>query len=281
MKLFHCAFRSSLLAALAVVLLTPVAPHAQSSMHEPLDKILDTLVRDGFVYYRALKSDRAALDRYVASLDVPKARVDGWSKAEQQAFWVNAYNAFVLRTVIDAYPINGRSAQYPPKSIRQIPGAFEGLKHRVAGQSLTLDEIEKNVIVPFGDARLVLALGRGALGSGRLQSMAYQAGTMETQLAKAVQECAVKVKCARIDRDMKVLEMSPMLSWREDAFVATFAARGQAMWANRTPIERAAAAMIYPHLYESEKEFLAANTFQMKYGTFDWRLNDLTGGAPE
>ena len=43
----------------------------------------------------------------------------------QLAYWINAYNAFVLRTVIDDYPIRGRAADYPPNSIRQIPGAFE------------------------------------------------------------------------------------------------------------------------------------------------------------
>ena len=41
------------------------------------------------------------------------------------AFWLNAYNALVLKTVVDHYPIPGASAGYPAKSIRQIPGAFE------------------------------------------------------------------------------------------------------------------------------------------------------------
>jgi hypothetical protein len=268
-------------AAFALVVAAPAAPRAQADMHTAYDTMLDAHVRGGVVYYRMLKSSRGVLDRYVASLDMPKARVDGWSKADQQAFWINAYNAFVLRTVIDAYPINGRSTQYPPTSIRQIPGAFEGIKHRVAGQVLTLDEIEKNVIAGFGDARMFLALGRGALGSGRLQAAAYRGATLEAQLARAVRECAVKVGCAKLERDTKVLTMTPIISWREDAFIATFAPAGQAMWANRTPIERAAAAMIYPHLFETEKEFLAANTFRLQYGTFDWRLNDLTGGAVE
>lgn len=271
---------SSILAAIAVLAVTS-APRAQGGMHEPYDKLLDTYVRDGFVYYRALKTERGAIDRYIASLDVPKARVDGWSRADQQAFWVNAYNAFVLRTVIDAYPINGRSTQYPAKSIRQIPGAFETMKHRVAGQSMTLDDMEKNVIAAFGDARLLLALGRGALGSGRLRSEAYLGSALEAQLARVEQECAVKPRCSKLDRDAKVLEVTPIVSWREPVFVSTFAGRGEAMWANRTPIERAAAAMIYPHLFSTEKEFLAANAFRMQYGTFDWRLNDLTGGVPE
>ena len=41
--------------------------------HRPLDQILDVNVRDGLVYYRALKSDRGRLDRYVASLNVAPA----------------------------------------------------------------------------------------------------------------------------------------------------------------------------------------------------------------
>jgi hypothetical protein len=273
-----CSFAA---AAVCVLGATSAAPRAQNDMHAPFDALLDKYVRDGNVYYRTVKSDRSGLDRYVASLDIPRARVDGWSRADQEAFWVNAYNAFVIRTVVDAYPINGRASQFPPKSIRQVPGAFEGIKHRVAGQSMTLDEIEKNVIVPFGDARLLLALGRGAVGSGRLGSSAYQGDTLEAQLKRVEQECALKTRCTKLDRDTKVLEVSPLLSWREETFVKTFASRGEPMWANRTPIERAAAAMIYPYLFETEKEFLAANTFRLQYGTFDWRLNDLTGGPPE
>ena len=43
---------------------------------------------------------------------------------------------FVLQTVVDHYPIRGRGGNYPPNSIRQIPGAFDQIKHRAAGRSL-------------------------------------------------------------------------------------------------------------------------------------------------
>ena len=103
-----------------------------------LDRILDTYVRDGYVYYNALKAGRAALDRYVASLDVAPERVARMTENDRRAFWVNAYNALVLRTVINAYPINGKAAAYPPKSVAQLPGVFDKVKHRVAGQVLTV-----------------------------------------------------------------------------------------------------------------------------------------------
>ena len=135
--------------------------------------MLDANVRDGLVYYRALKSERGRLDRYVASLNVPAATYGGWSKDQQIAFWLNAYNAFVLETVIDNYPIRGAVRRVPASSIKQVPGAFDQTKHRAAGRSVTLDEIEKTILPEFKDARLYLALGRGAVGSGRLRSEAY------------------------------------------------------------------------------------------------------------
>lgn len=270
-----------IICALAAIGLTAAAPRAQSDLHAPFDKILDTYVRDGYVYYQALHKERAALDHYVAALDVPKARVDAWSKDDQEAFWLNGYNALVLRTVIDAYPIRGRSSQYPPKSIRQIPGAFETMKHRIAGQPLTLDEIEKNVIAKFGDARLLLALGRGAIGSGRLRSEAYQGADLDNRLEEVLKEWATRVNCIKVDPANATLDVTPLVSWRESVFVQSYAARGGPRWSNRSPVERAVAAMVYPYLFFTEKEFLAANTFKMQYGEFDWRLNDLTGGVPE
>ena len=80
------------------MLCVPVAPLAQTArqMHAPLDRILDTYVRDGNVYYRALQMERKPLDAYVASLNLPAADVAAWSKSEQLAFWINAYNALVL-----------------------------------------------------------------------------------------------------------------------------------------------------------------------------------------
>ena len=120
------------LAAVVVATCALVMPRAQE--HDPtltgLDLILDTYVRDCDVYYHALKSDRGKLDGYVASLAA--VQVDKATRAEQIAFWINAYNALVLRTVIDHYPIGQRSNEYPARSVRQIPGAFEGSKHQVA-----------------------------------------------------------------------------------------------------------------------------------------------------
>ena len=115
-------FRAGCCLVLALAVLAPARPAAQGapgSLHAAFDKILDAYVRDGFVYYQALQKERGGLDRYLASLEIPRARIDGWPKPDQAAFWLNAYDALVLRTVIDAYPIKGKSSEYPAKSIRR------------------------------------------------------------------------------------------------------------------------------------------------------------------
>ncbi len=274
--------RSRVLTALLVIVAaagTSPQLRAQADPYAPLDRILDVYVRDGLVYYAALKTERAGLDRFVASLDGADAWLANASPEEQRAFWINAYNALVLRTVINAYPIRGKAEGYPAESIAQVPGGMDTVKHRVAGQLLTLDAIEKTVIAGFGDPRMLLALGRGTLGSARLRSEPYRAAQLEAQLTQAVREFVVRRDALRINRTTGVVEVTPLFSWREAQFVAGFPKGGE-MWANRSPLERALMAMSYPHLFPSEREFLALNTFTMAFGAYDWRLNDLTGGGP-
>jgi hypothetical protein len=246
-------------------------PRAQSVY----DQILDLYVRDGFVYYRALKLERTKLDGYAASL--ASESIDAAPREQQMAFWLNAYNALVLRTVIDHYPIVQRSKDYPQHSIRQIPGAFERLPHRVAGRTLTLDQIEQTILPAFHEPRLYFGLGRGAVGGGRLRSEAYTAARLDVQLKEIAEECVGRSECIQIDREAKTMNVSAIFSWREKDFTAAYADTAPAQFAARSPIERAVLAFVGPKLLTTEREFLANNDFQVTFKPFDWSLNDLTG----
>jgi len=266
---------AALLAALAV--LTPAAQEslADGARRKTFDQLLDLYVRNGDAYYRALKAERGKLDGFV-TLQATTA-VDKMSREEQIAFWLNAYNALVLKTIIDHYPIAGGSGAYPAKSIRQISGAFERLPHRVAGRSLTLDQIEQTVLAGFHDPRVFFALGRGAAGSGRLRSEAFTPARLEEQLAETAAECVTRAQCIRIDRETAKVHVSSIFSWREKEFTAAYADKAPAAFSSRSPIERAVIAYVLPKLLPTEKEFLEKNSFQLVYTPFDWTLNDLTG----
>ena len=255
-------------------------PSKVHPLHRPYDELLDLYVRDGFVYYGALRSDRARIDRYIAALNGPSAaELAKGTPAEQKALWINAYNALVLRTVVDHFPIRGRAAEYPAVSIRQIPGAFEKPIHRVAGRTVSLDGIEKDILAPFGDARVFLALGRGAYGGGRLRSEAYDGPTVEAQLAAVAAETVTRAELVRLDAANNVVSLSPIFSWREAAFASSLADKADPIFKQRSPMERAVLAIIEPHLFGAEAEFLEKNTFKMQFHSFDWRLNDLSSRA--
>ena len=253
------------------------APQAQQStiVLGPFDLILDTYVRDGYVYYRALRSERRRLDEYLRT--IASTDVDNRSRNEQMAFWLNAYNALVLQTVIDGYPAPRRSTAYPQRSVRQTPGAFEKLTHRVGGRTLTLDQIEQTILPKFGDPRLYFALGRGAVGGGRLRSEAFAADAIEKQLAEVASECVTRAECIQVEAASNKLMASSIFSWHEKEFVAGYADKVAPLYANRSPIERAILAFVQPKLLQTERDFLEKNTFQVAYKPFDWTLNDLTG----
>jgi hypothetical protein len=267
---------SALCVAVAVLVASPRAQdQPDAGRRKAYDELLDTNVRDGWVYYRALRLERGRLDSYVNSLAA--VSLDGLRREDQIALWLNAYNAIVLQTIVEHYPIAQRTRDYPPHSVRQVPGAFERLPHRVAGKTVTLDQIEQTILPPFNDARVFLALGRGAVGSPRLRSEAFTGADLDRQLSEAASECAARPECVQIHQAENVMKVSSVFSWRRAEFSATYADKAPKPFAERSPIERAVLALVYPRFLTTERDFIDRNMFKVEYLPFDWSLNDLTG----
>jgi uncharacterized protein DUF547 len=250
-------------------------PLSETARRKTYDTILDLYVRDGFVYYRALKSERAKLDGYLSL--IASTPIDKQPREEQLAFWLNAYDAIVLKTIIDHYPIQGHVTEFPGHSIRQIPGAFDRLQHRVAGRLMTLDQIEQTVFPGFHDPRVYLAVGRGAVGGGRLRSEAFLPARIDAQLTEVARECTSRPECVFVDRDQNKVSASAIFSWHANDFIAAYADSAPALFKDRSPIERAVLAFIAPTLLTTEKDFLGKNEFKVVFMPFDWSLTDLTG----
>jgi hypothetical protein len=146
---------------------------------------------------------------------------------------------------------------------------------------VTLDEIEKSILAEFNEPRLSLALGRGAVGGGRLRSEAYTAARLPEQLEAIQAEFVTKDRLLKVDRTAGQISTTPILSWHEPEFVAAYGGKAPERFASRSPIERALIAFAAPNLLPLEKEFVEENQFKVTFQAFDWRLNDLTGGRIE
>ena len=160
--------------------------------HSAFTPVLAVVVDGPMVNYERLAADPAGLNRYIADLagTDPSALATA-SANEQLAFWINAYNACMLKRVIEHYPIRkaggllrlrNAAAGRPENSVWQIGDVFTGAHCPVAGAARSQDEIEHEIIRPMGDPRIHFAINCAALSCPPLISRAYQAGTLDGQL---------------------------------------------------------------------------------------------------
>ncbi|MBU4324042.1 MAG: DUF547 domain-containing protein, partial [Gammaproteobacteria bacterium] len=106
--------RRHFITLLAAAAIAPLGAHAQTAFdhnHAAWDALLKKHVRwlpDGKqsrANYKGFAADRAALKAVLDGLSaVPKATFDGWSKSQQMAFLINAYNAFTVELILTRYP---------------------------------------------------------------------------------------------------------------------------------------------------------------------------------
>ena len=254
------------------LLATPAAQEslADGARRKTFDQLLDLYVRNGDVYYRALRAERAKLDGFV-NLQATTA-VDKLSREEQIAFWRDRLQRVVLKTVA-IISLAAKSSNYRP-NIRQISGAFERVPHRVAGRTVTSIRFERPS-AGFRDPRVHFALGPGppaADGCG--------AKPLRRTASRNARGGGRRVRDARPVRPGRSGNRQDPRQF--DLVVAGEGSRGicrqgPASFASRSPIERAVIAYVLPNLLPSEKEFVEKNSFQLVYTPFDWNLNDLTG----
>ena len=144
---------------------------ASANFTTDADALLRKHVRNGRVNYAALKTsgELAPLIRQISEIDPAALSGDA-----RKAHLINAYNLLVIHQALENYPL---------KSVLDVKGFFDGTKHQVGGRQLTLNQLEKDLLLKeYRDARLHFVLVCGALGCPPLIPEAYAAGKLEQQL---------------------------------------------------------------------------------------------------
>lgn len=130
--------------------------------------------------YRRLKAEpAAAIKRYIKAMEAaPIATLD---RSEQQAFWINLYNAVTLDTVLDRYPVKSiYDVSLKDAKGEQQDGPWKAKLVTVDGVQLSLDEIENAIVRPlFKDARAHYALNCLSIGCPNLQPVALTGANLE------------------------------------------------------------------------------------------------------
>jgi hypothetical protein len=262
---------AALLLALPCIAL-PVATESFDHGYADYAQVLARHVQRSGVAYAALKADRGALDRVIAQFDAPAARGEaGWTRAQRMAFWINAYNAFTLRAIVDAYPIQSRwFTRQPRNSIRQIRDVWTTQRWRAAGRAVSLDDIEHRVLRPiFQDARVHFAVNCASVSCPPLAAEPYRADTLDAQLDAAALRYLASREGLRLDGNTQ--RVSSIFKWYGEDFVAEYS---PIVPGTRPPVERAILGVIVRFGPPDAAVRAQNGRPEIAFLDYDWALNE-------
>ncbi|MEM6532796.1 MAG: DUF547 domain-containing protein [Myxococcota bacterium] len=158
----------------AFALATALASGPGASPDALYASVLRNNVRAGRVNYAGVAAQRDELDAYLEAIAAAKVPA---GKKRAMAFYIDAYNALVLRSVLDAGT---------PKSVLDKKDFFTSKTHRVAGRTVSLDELEKKVLNPLAkDPRTHMVLVCAAKGCPILDRRPYVGSNVDRRMEEA------------------------------------------------------------------------------------------------
>ncbi|MEM8763700.1 MAG: DUF547 domain-containing protein [Bacteroidota bacterium] len=208
------------------------------------DSFLKAYVKEGRVAYKDIKSNPAELDELIALAE--NIAVSSSDPHTYQAFWINAYNLLVIKSIV---------ANYPIASPLDKSGFFDKTKHKVSGMEVTLNGIENDLLrAVFPDeSRFHFVLVCAGLGCPPIIPAAYTPEKLEAQLQKQTELALNRPDFVKV-KGKKVL-LSQIFEWYNGDFTKN----------NTSLVE-------YVNQYRTEK--LDAKS-KVGYYPYDWALNEI------
>ncbi len=210
--------------------------------HDKWDQLLRKYVStSGKVNYKGLKADKAELESYLKYLQENQIQ-DNWSKAKKMAYWINAYNAFTIKLIVDNYPVSSITKLYNGK-----PWDQKWIK--LDGQTYNLNNIENDILRPqYKDARIHFAVNCAALSCPPILNQAWTENNLNQLLEKQAKAFINNPKFNTIESNE--IEISKIFEWYAVDF-----------------------GNIVDYLNRYSKTKISANA-KVKYKEYDWALNE-------
>ncbi len=217
--------------------------------------------------YAGMAADRTALKAYLATLsDISQATFDGFSKPQQMAFLINAYNAFTVELILTRYPKLasikdlGSFVQSPWKK-KDVP---------LLGAQVSLDHIEHDSLRAKGrydDPRVHFAVNCASIGCPALREEAFVPERLEAQLDEQAQRFMADRSRNRYSAERDKVEVSKIFDW----FAEDFRSGYKGITSLNQFLGRYANALADA---PADREKLKAGTVAVAYLDYDWKLND-------
>lgn len=250
-----------------VTLLLGASAHARGAAfdHAIWDRVLKTYANEiGEVDYRALKANRKDLDDYVQSLGEasPANKPDLFpSRAHELAYWMNAYNAFVMRGVVDGYPTQS------VRDLGLLYGFFRRDDHVAGGMKMSLFHLENDIIrKKYSEPRIHFGIVCASVSCPLLSRDAFTAENLETQLERLARKFINERRNLSIDQAANAVTLSKIFDWYTKDFEVPAA-----------PGRPGGTLVDYVRRYSNEASRRALDGLRqprVKFYDYDWSLNE-------
>lgn len=240
---------------LAAAMERSLAGGTASFDHSLWDSLLASGTNDGFVDYAYMAGRADDLSAYISSL----AAVDLGSLAppDLMALLINAYNALTVQSILDHPTVS---------SIRDIDGVWTGREWDVGGQSVTLDNLEHNLLRPFfRDPRIHFAVNCASHSCAPLPGWAFTGAELEAQLEERSRAFLTNQDNVRLDGGTLVL--SRYFDWYGGDFI-------EEGW---DPRAESIPAFVARYATDDVREAIEADpAISIRFEDYDWTLNAAT-----
>ncbi|MBC8352262.1 MAG: DUF547 domain-containing protein [Planctomycetes bacterium] len=255
-----CNFKQNIWLLFASLLLSVPVMAADKQIGSPADydAILKKYVVGDYFQYGALKTNAADMARFEQFLAWQgRADVKKMPRAGQIAFYINAYNSCCIKAILDNYPV------HTPKD---VAGFFDKLKFDVAGEKLTVNEIEYDrLIANYKDMRAHFAVVCADRGCLPLMPAAYSAKSLDQDLEAAAKKFVGDERHFKVDKESGEVQISKIFEWYGQKFLDD---PDRPVSGNK------------PELYltgwvdKDVRKLLESGKYKLKIIEWDWTLNE-------
>lgn len=250
-------------------------PQSFDHTYTAYGELLHRYIAGTRVNYTHLTRDRVALDAVAADIGiVSEDEFKSWTREEQIAYWINAYNIFTLQAIVNHYPIRRRWFSWltfsPHNSIKQIPGVWTGLQWHGAGHELTLDEIEHGILrKKYDEPRIHFAVNCAAISCPPLRAEPYIGIQLDEQLSQAARDFLNSDLGLQIDGS--TLLVSKIFDWYGEDFFSNYA---ESIDTKYSSLEQAILGFVAAYGPLEAVRLIQDEMARIKFLKYNWALND-------
>jgi hypothetical protein len=243
--------------------------------HETFEELLRAFVDDkGYIDYQAWHEhgqSRRLLDEYLAAVGRFSPESDPQRfprKSDALAYWMYAYNAYVIKSVLDRWPLGSVTDIQAPVEVVKGFGFFYRLRFPFGGRPYSLYAIENDIIRKgYRDVRIHFVLNCGSDSCPPMLPVLPTGDELEPFLQQAAENFVSESKNVRINHEKREIVLSEIFKWNEKDFINDLRLRG-------LPTSTGLFGYIGSIAPQSmQAELAQAEDYELVFVDYDWSVN--------